>query len=81
MTNLSPKDKAEYLVDKYYEYSQDVGNIRYNSKQCALICCNEIIDSLKKFVDFSDENLTEKEVDIGGEVQFWEYVKSEIENL
>lgn len=72
MTNLSPKDKAKELVDKYYEYSQDIGQSKYSSKKCALICCNEIIAEIEP--DELFQNYNER-------VTFWKDVKSEIELL
>lgn len=71
MTNLSPKDKAKALVDKYYEYSQDVGQAKYSSKQCALICCNEIIEAVKKNnrLYFAEKHFP---FDDSTEIQYWQ---------
>jgi hypothetical protein len=74
MTNLSPKDKAKELFDKYYryEYSTHVGEVWYSSKQCALICCNEILEGLA-IGSFATTSLDVYE--------YWQQVKAEIEKL
>ena len=74
---MTPKEKAEELVEKYMPHI--AGADRYNTtlgiynkdiaKQCALIAVDEIIESV------NDEHVS----DIF--IEFWEDVKTEIENL
>ena len=76
---MTPKEKAEELVDKFrmnvldYEGS---GLNTFKAKQCALIAVDEIIKTLK-----------DNDLYIGGEtniddiIRFWQEVKQEIENL
>ena len=66
---MTPKEKSEELVLKYYELSKN----KYPStngiplaKQCALIAVNEILDL------YLEESRN---------TRYWEDVKEEIENL
>ena len=82
---MTPKEKAEELVDKFYqttpnEYfvNEPIGIAgRYKawnqSKQCALIAVDEILD-LKHIVTLR-RNMHEMEL------EYWDEVKQEIENL
>jgi hypothetical protein len=59
---MTPKEKAKDLFDKYWEEIEIGYN---NSKQCALIAVDEIIN-------YSDE---------WGDSEYWQEVKQEIEKL
>jgi len=77
---MTPKEKAQYLVDKYantsihfpYIDSEDgrcLGTgymVWQSSKQCALIAVDEIISTF---------------IDIDPKLSYWKSVKQEIENL
>ena len=64
---MTPKDKAEELVDKMLFCYQ--GNIdKYTAKQCALIAVDELI----KETSFEVPNIRQR---------YWQAVKQEIENL
>jgi hypothetical protein len=70
---MTPRLKAEDLVDKYYHlFSVELENtINYReAKQCALIAVDEIIKALRK-------DLAVFELGKG----FWQEVKQEIEKL
>lgn len=83
VNNLSPKDKAIDLVQKFEGLvaipSTGIGNIRINDlvRQRALICCDEIIQFLLDAVTIVCED--------GGEIleprQYWIKVKAEIKKL
>ena len=61
---MTPKEKAQELFDKMLFCYQ--GNIdEYTAKQCALICCNEVLGYMG--------------ADRG--YQYWTEVKQEIEKL
>ena len=67
---MTPKEKSEYLVDKYLnempKYLQ--GNLgRKTSKQCALICVDEIL--------MSQHNVWENTI------EYWQDVKQEINKI
>ena len=65
---MSPKEKAEELVEKFYPHVQwKLGqeDCLIRAKQCALIACDEVLGWMG--------------ADRGTE--FWEDVKSEIEKL
>ena len=75
----TPKDKAKELVKKYHEQEIDIyigsGAMDYESaKKCALIACDEILSNnpialvgnAGKFIYMDD---------------FWQQVKTEIDNL
>ena len=66
---MIPKEKAEDLVDKYYEFH----NINYEcAKQCALIAVDEIIEANPIAFD-ENENCIAR--------QWWKEVKTEIQKL
>ena len=69
---MSPKEKAEELLNKYYlELKQD--NVYYDletARMCALICVNEII---KHNPNLPNEYSCTK--------SYWEEVKQEIEKI
>jgi hypothetical protein len=75
---MTAKDKAKELVEKFIEHTQEWDEIDgyvndvYNSKQCALIAVDEILDD--DVYDMSEE-LFEKRIN------YWEEVKQEIQNL
>ena len=74
MNNLTPKEKAEKLLNKYTFQIEGIDNynfvlntkIKFIAKQCALIAVYEIIN----LDDFSIEGR-----------EYWEEVKNEIEKL
>ena len=65
---MTPKEKAEELVNKYYQYFES----NTNAKECALITVDEILlivnETLKGFLD-------------GDIILYWLLVKKEIEKL
>ena len=65
---MTPKDKARELFNKYWNLLMihEVKNRRLFTKQCALICVDEIQDTFK-----NGEN----------EILYWEEVKQEIIKL
>lgn len=68
---MTPKEKAEELVDKYLVLVN--GAITFEDvKQCALIAVDEIIEANPISFD-EDENCIAK--------QWWKEVKTEIEKL
>ena len=74
---MSPKDKAEELVDKFYpratSYSSDRKNQKDNAKQCALIAVDEIINSNPHSNPFN--------TNVESTMSYWQEVKYEIEKL
>ena len=76
---MTPKEKAEELVDQFDEYAEarisDSGrgfDKKYCSKQCALIAVDEILTTL---YNLKFGNTLVEELD------YWEDIKQEIENL
>lgn len=73
---MTPKDKAEELIDKNYQiFLEDddehfIDTAKRISKQCALIAVNETIEAMK-FNRWQNRN----------EIEFYQEVKQEIENL
>jgi hypothetical protein len=63
---MTPKEKAEELVNRYKNINYDLDDVE-NHKECALIALDEIIDVLSK--------------DINPLVNYWFEVKQEIEKL
>ena len=76
---LTPKEKAEELVNKFREYANgdyDDGRFspgieKQNGKQCALIAVDELIEIACDYSDY-DETVTK---------EYWDKVKIEIEKL
>lgn len=68
---MSPKEKAKELVKRYRGFGSP--NEHISSKQCALICVNEIL-----------KTVPQKENEIFGiskGLKYWQEVKQEIEKL
>jgi hypothetical protein len=63
---MTPKEKAEELLDKFKEINEDYID-NYQSIPCALIAVDEIIKDKKAFNQIS--------------IEYWEDVKQEIEKL
>jgi hypothetical protein len=76
---MTPKEKAQELVDKYIQYSQlEIGyqgitSRIHSAKKCAIIAVDEII---KLLVDLSDGNFT-----YVNDVIYYQEVKHEIGKL
>lgn len=73
---MTPKEKAEELIRKYYTWGirKEGQTLSWlESKQCALIAVDEII---KNLVDLSNGEFT-----FIFNVQYWQEVKQEIEKL
>lgn len=71
---MTPKEKAEYLVDKMVSTYEITSDFCYNStaKQCALILVDEILND--DVYDMSEEIFEMR-------IIYWEEVKQEIQNL
>jgi len=73
---MTPKEKAIQLVDNFrlnvldYEGS---GMNEYKAKQCALIAVNEILNLMIKEFKW--------DVKHNGNIEYWQEVKQEINNL
>ena len=73
---MTPKEKAEELVDKYHKIHA-INN--YEVKQCALIAVDEILENVDYFFkELEKDNLPNKFDD---EIEYWNEVKQEINNL
>ena len=68
---MTLKDKAKELVEKFAS-PLDVFKININSKRCALIAVDEILDD--DVYDMSEELFENR-------ISYWEEVKQEIEKL
>ena len=74
---MTPKEKAKELFDKYadeFNFDDTYRGYKEQSKQCALISCDEILSLMIKFHNRHIE-------DNSNEIIFWEEVKQEIEKL
>jgi hypothetical protein len=78
---LSPKEKAEELYDKFFNWypNQDA---QFIAKQCALIAVDEILKvcPLDKYDNLNSE-LTPEDVGLHLFEEYWHEVKKEIELL
>lgn len=74
---MTPKEKAEELMNKFYNYCSyewyegEQGH-KENMKQCALIAVDEILKSLPPF---------EYGLEFVAKIEFWNNVKKEIQKL
>jgi hypothetical protein len=84
---MTPKEKAENLVDKMLK---QVGYDTGLAVPCALIAVDEIIDSMSRYDDLVEEDLKREfgieffscEVqNMDGDFRYWQQVKQEIENI
>jgi hypothetical protein len=67
---MEPKEKAEQLVNKMFNWIEGGSVIEYESaRECALIAVDEIL----KVASFYNDSQAE--------VTYWQEVKKEIENL
>ena len=64
----TPKEKAEELVEKFYETLPQWVNMQ-DAKQCAIIAVDEIISTLTPYMEDDDAR------------NYYEQVKQEIQNL
>ena len=67
---MTPKEKAKDLVSKYVYLTKQTNGANgtiYNSKQCALIAVDEVLDNLEDHT--------------GKDIKFYNQVKQEIEKL
>jgi hypothetical protein len=70
---MTPKEKAEELVDKFVQYTPADSEFEYPyAKKCALIAVDEII-SLNIFDYY--------ESDWSNTIEYWQEVKQELEKL
>ena len=72
---MTPKEKAQELVDKIYNYTVDVFILSTSlecSKQCALIAVDEIITQIEPSISMDV---------ISARIKYWQDVKQEIEKL
>ena len=70
---MTPKEKAEELVNKYYYHSKCNLLSPFEAKNCALIAVDEILQSNP--IIFREDN------SIMLNKSYWQEVKKEIENL
>ena len=68
---MTPKEKAEDLLSKYYFQVQTLAK----QKQCALISVDEILNG------YEFDSLDIKHKRIMDNINYWDEVKQEIENL
>jgi hypothetical protein len=74
--NMTPKEKAEELFHKFYIHTN--GFAKENAKMFAFIAVEEIINSNPYKLSLEGKFLTEH---ITYDINFWEEVKKEIENI
>lgn len=68
---MTPKEKAEYLVEQFYTWTDTPGQLWF-AKQCALIAIDEMISVL---------NDLNQIYNITPAVTYWQEVKEEIKKL
>ncbi len=75
---MTPKEKAEELVEKYDETLTYLES-KAKAKQCALIAVDEIIKANPyKWVYFMDQYT---ETVLTSNIQYWQEVKQELEKI
>jgi hypothetical protein len=73
---MTPKEKAEELVGKYYVTIYHTIHQQQKAKECALIAVNEMIEIRNEIINTLKLGALDIEV-----IAFLEEVKQEIENL
>jgi hypothetical protein len=68
---MKPKEKAEELVDKYFNPDVELRLTKGERKQCALIAVDEIIEQNNIWIKHTGK----------GTNNYWQEVKTEIEKL
>lgn len=71
---MTPKEKAEQIVQKFIYRTKDYVEIE-DAKQCAIIAVDEI---LKTFPNINGIAVYEDHI---VDIEYWQQVKEEIENL
>jgi hypothetical protein len=66
---MTPKEKSKNLCNRYLR----VGMMIERAKECALVCVDEILKSIKKDSDFT--------ITYDKAVKYWSEVKEEINKL
>ena len=69
---MTPKQKADELVGKFFAYVDDNHGGKENAKQCALICVDEVEKHIHILFD---------SIDYHANKIYWEDVKQEVEKL
>ena len=80
---MTPKEKAEELVNKYLQYTPSEEEFEYPyAIKCALIAVNEILKvaPIDKYENI-DSLYTPEEIGLHLFEEYWKEVKQEIENL
>lgn len=75
---MTPKAKADELIEKYYQMLKDtleVNSAFYYCKQCAIIAVYEILNVLNS-APIKNESMLWK-----SQYEFYQQVRTEIENL
>lgn len=67
---MNPQEKAKELVEEMYKFSKSI--TKRNAKECAIICCDELIEELR---DFGDDNHVQVRIN------YYTQVKQEIEKM
>jgi hypothetical protein len=75
---MTPKEKAIELVDKF-RISKAI--TESYAKQCALIAVDELIESFNSIYDASIRNIEKYSGAKYGMKDYWQEVKTQIENL
>jgi hypothetical protein len=84
---MTPKDKAQELVDKFIEHTMEFDELdgyvedKDNAKQCALIAVDELIKNQEKITKNLNRYLSIANIEIQDTGDFWQEVKQEIEKL
>jgi hypothetical protein len=79
---MTPKEKAWDLNQKFMELQHYLENNAWNnSKQCALIAVDELIESFNSIYDASIRNIEKYSGAKYGMKDYWAEVKQEIEAL
>jgi hypothetical protein len=77
---MTPKEKAEQLVDLYYPlFTHSMAII--DAKQCALIAVDELIKNQEKITKNLNRHLSIANIEIQDTGSFWQQVKQEIKKL
>lgn len=94
MKDLTPKDKAKELIEKYLKLDIEIGGQHdgyltmkiHNAKQCAIIAVDEILIALYEYDNRTEQYLKEQGIEyqsyelqnMDADFRYWQEVKQEL---
>ena len=82
---MTPKEKANELVEKYLSlndnFNKPIITDEQDAVKCAIVAVNEMINDLKQSFELSKELHPHANGLIAGSLVYWQSVKTELEKI